>query len=185
MMLEVNKDLPWYNRLEKFVEDLLSSQSDLSPSRPKTKKRKEGRKVLTLRKLPEQLPEWPETLEERKLFTFSVLSHFYVGGLMIRRQGGENQLFASFLNGRIEQAERQVLKGVPYVERGKVLKARRLRFLDQLKTDFLHSHENVSAFLMAADEETLYCLFSDLPNLWLYDHVEITHEIVRGAFDER
>lgn len=128
----------------------------------------------------------PEDRIDRAIVVFSRLSMLFDAGILLENHDGQWKAQASFHKGVTELVKnntKSFLK-IPDMTLMSVLKTDSRTMLEKLQLPHLDSENKASCLLIKTSQDFAFILFSNMPDLWLKEHIEnIRREMINGFAD--
>ncbi|MBX2988971.1 MAG: GTP cyclohydrolase [Bdellovibrionaceae bacterium] len=167
-----------FNRFQKRIESLLETEEAAPPSSVRFEV---SRDPALVRDLPLGLPE--DHLD-RAIVLFSRLAGLYDAGVLLENHDGLWRPQAFFRDGQARPLRRDPMPSLPLPDPGPLtaLQAPTEALLRRLGLAELDEKNRRRAFLIKPVPDFAYLLLSDLPDLWLKDHLERTVKSLADGF---
>lgn len=128
----------------------------------------------------------PEDHIDRAIIVFSRLALHFEAGVLLENDDGQWRAQASFFRGstKLIKSKSKPVISIPQTRLMSVLKADATAMLGKLKLENLNPEEKASCLLIKVSPDFAFLLLSNMPDLWLKDHVEnIRHALINGFVD--
>ncbi len=128
----------------------------------------------------------PEDHIDRIVVLFSKMSLFFEAGVMMENQDGTWTAQATFEKSVIETINTQTKHSMrlPHIQTLEILKTSARPILEKLKLKHLDPKNQLQCLLIKISSDFSFLLLSNLPDLWLKEHVEnIRHSLQSGIAD--
>lgn len=128
----------------------------------------------------------PEDHVDRAIIVFSRLALHFDAGVLLENNDGQWRAQASFLKGSTQLIKNnsKAVISIPSAALMSVLKTDASTMLGKLKLENLNPEGKASCLLIKVSPDFAFLLLSNMPDLWLKDHVEnIRRALINGFAD--
>lgn len=142
-----------------------------------------SRDISLVRGLSQALPE---DHIDRAIVVFSRLALLFDGGVLLENNDGQWRAQASFYKGatQLVKNNNKAVISIPQAPLMSVLKTDSRSMLEKLQMSSLDARNEASCLLVKVSPDFAFLLLSNLPDLWLKDHVEnVRRALINGFAD--
>lgn len=172
-------------KVQKRIESVLDNDFE---NKVEEQERQQGafeasRDISLVRGLSQALPE---DHIDRAIVVFSRLAMLFDAGVLLENNDGQWRAQASFFKGttQLVKNNNKAVISIPQAPLMSVLKTDSRSMLQKLQMTSLNTNGEASCLLVKVSPDFAFLLLSNLPDLWLKDHVEnVRRALINGFAD--